>query len=159
MKKYIYLALLAAVLLSVLSGCAWFKSYGKVRMVPREEQKTTLQQLTVTWQDYTIYYTGLSIGTAAGIMFDPKNDDKTLVSDTWIKVEDQETLSRLINVVTSYVQLYPRLNRILGPNNQFYGYLFASGFPVFKVVDVNTMYAYDIESPVYYGGSERIWGP
>lgn len=152
MKKYAYLAVLAIVLLLLVFGCAWLKSYGKVRVLPREEQKATLQQLTVNWQDYSIYYTGLSIGTAAGIMFDPKSDDKSLVGDTWIKVEDQETLSQLISVVKSYLQFHPRLSRILGPENRFYGYLFyALDHPVFKVVDQDMLYAHELESPVYYG--------
>jgi hypothetical protein len=157
MEKYTYLALIGAVLVLLVSGCAWLKSHGKVRALPREEQEVTLQQLVVNWQDYSIYYAGLSIGTAAGVMFDPKSDRRSLVGDTWTKVEDRETLSRLINVVRFYLQFYPRLSRILGPDNEFYGYLFyASGHPVFKLVDERTLRAHDLVSPVYYGGRERM---
>lgn len=152
MKKYAYLALIMAVLLPLLTECAWLKSYGKVRALPGEEQEAALQQLIMNWQDYSIYYTGLSIDSAAGIMFDQKSDGKSLVGDTWIKIEDQETLSRLISVVKSYTYFYPRLSSIEGLDNRFYGYLFyAAGQPVFKVVDKDTLYAYDLASPVYYG--------
>ena len=129
------------------------KSYGKVRVLSRQEEKVTIQELKENWQDYTIYYAGLSVGTAAGIMLDPKNDEKTLVGDRWSKVEDQETLSELIGVIESYIQFHPRLHRILGPDGQFYGYLFFAWLhchPVIKVVDDRTLYVYGLESPVYY---------
>ncbi|MFW6114685.1 MAG: hypothetical protein ACOC6E_00145 [Thermodesulfobacteriota bacterium] len=160
MKKHGYLALAAAVLLLLLTECALLERYGKVRILPRGEYQATLQELGRNWQDYHIYYTGLSVGTAAGIIFDPKNDDKSLVGDKWIKVEDQETLSRLISRVKSYLQFYPRLSRILGPDEQFYGYLlYAWGHPVFKVVDKDTLYAYGLKSPAYYGNDGDGGGP
>jgi hypothetical protein len=150
MKKYTYITLIGTVLLLLVSGCAWLRGYGKVRVVSRQEEKLTLEQLKLNWQDYTIYYAGLKVGTAAGVMFDPKDDDKTLAGDTWIKVEDKDTLVELIGVIESYIYFYPRLHRILGPDDQFFGYLFyAWDHPVFKVVDEKTLYAYDLKSPVY----------
>jgi len=134
-----------------MSGCSWLKNYGKVRVLSRHEQKVTIKGLKENWQDYTVYFAGLSVGTAAGVMFDARNDDKTLVGDRWTKVEDQETLLELIGVIESYTHFYPRLHRILGPDDQFYGYLFfAWCHPVIKVVDDRTLYVYDLESPVYY---------
>ena len=157
MKTYTYLTLLGALSLLLIGGCAWHKGYGKVRVLPRQEEKATLQRLKVNWQDYTIYYAGLKVGTAAGVMFDPKGDDKTLRGDTWIKVEDKETLLELIGVIESYIHFYPRLHRILGPDDQLYGYLlYAWCHPVFKVIDEKTLYAYDLESPLYLFGRDPI---
>lgn len=157
MKKYIYPALIGLVSLCLMSGCSWLRSYGKIRVLSRHEEKLTIQGLKENWRDYTIYYVGSSVGIAAAIMFDPKNDDKTLLGDRWIKVEDQGTLLELIDVIKSYVQFYPRLHRILGPDDQFYGYLFfAWGHPVIKVVDDRTLYMYDLESPVYVD-EPRSW--
>jgi len=51
----------------------------------------------------------LSVGTAAGIMFDPKNDGKVLIGDKWIKIEDKKTLSALIGWIRTYIQFDPRL--------------------------------------------------
>ena len=151
MRKYIYPAVIGLVSLSLMSGCSWLKNYGKVRVLSRHEQKVTIKGLKENWQDYTVYFAGLSVGTAAGVMFDARNDDKTLVGDRWTKVEDQETLLELIGVIESYTHFYPRLRRILGPNDQFCGYLFfAWCHPVIKVVDGRTLYVYDLESPVYY---------
>lgn len=88
-------------------------------------------------------------------MFDPKNDDKVLTGDKWIKVEDQETLLELIGWIGTYIEFDPRLWRILGPDDQYYGYLFfAWGHVVIKAVvikavDDGTMFVYDLESPLY----------
>ena len=150
MKKYTYITLVGILVLLLVSGCAWLRGYGKVRVVSTHEEKLILEQLKLNWQDYTIYYAGLKVGTAAGVMFDPKDDDKTLAGNTWIKVEDKDTLVQLIGVIESYIYFYPRLHKILGPDDQFFGYLFyAWDYPVFKVVDEKTLYAYDLKSPVY----------
>ena len=127
-------------------------------MLSRQEEKVTLEQLAVNWQDYAISYAGLKAGTAAAVMFDPKSDDRTLVGDNWIRVEDRETLFELIRVVESYIQCNPRLYRILGLDNQLYGYIFyAWRHPVLKVVDDKTLYAYDMESPAYMPDGPDIW--
>lgn len=158
MKKYIHPAVIGLVLLFLMCGCSWLKSYGKLRVLSRHDEKITIQELEKNWQDYTIYYTGLSVDTAAGIMFDPKNDDKILTGDEWIKIEDKETLSELVGWIRTYIQFDPRLWRILGPDDQFYGYLFfAWGHVVIKVVDDRTMYMYDLESPLYIEDGTRLW--
>ena len=131
----------------LIYGCAQLKGYGKITALPRYEEKISLQELEKNWQDYTIYYAGLSVGTAAGIMFDPKHDDKTLTSDKWIKIEDKETLSAVIGWIQTYIQFDPRLWRIVGPDDQFYGYLFfAWGHVVIKSISDTTMYVYDVLS-------------
>ena len=116
MKKYIYLTIFGFISLFLIYGCSWLKSYGKIRVLSRHEEKVSLQELEKNWQDYTIYYAGLSVETAAGIMFDPKNDDKTLIGDKWIKVEDKETLFELLGWIRTYIQFDPRLWKILGPD-------------------------------------------
>jgi len=158
MKKDKYPAVIALALVFLVSGCSWLKGYGKIRVLSKHEEKLTIQALKENWQDYTISYAGSSVGIAAGVMFDPKNDDKTLVGDRWIKVEDRETLLELIDAIESYAQFYPRLYRILGPDDRFYGYLFyAWCHPVFRLVDDRTLYAYDLQSPVYIDGGPRLW--
>ena len=158
MKKYIYLTIFGLISLFLIYGCSWLKSYGKIRVLSRHEEKVSLQELEKNWQDYTIYYAGLSVGTAAGIMFDPKNDDKTLISDKWIKIEDKETLLELIGWIQTYIQFDPRLWKIVGPDEQFYGYLFcACNHVVIKSVDDTTMYVYDLESPLYTEDGPSLW--
>ncbi|MBW1672926.1 MAG: hypothetical protein JRF06_04870 [Deltaproteobacteria bacterium] len=99
----------------------------------------------------------MSVGTAAGIIFDPKNDDKTLTGDKWIKIEDQEILSALIGWIQTYIQFDPRLWRIVGPDDQCYGYLFcACNHVVIKSVDDTTIYVYDVPSPLYIEDEPRF---
>jgi len=46
----------------------------------------------------------------------------------------------------------------LGPDDQFYGYLFfARGHVVIKAVDEKMMYMYDLESPLYIEDGPSLW--
>jgi len=154
MKKYICPAVTVLLLISVISGCTWLKSYGKLRLQPRREKKVTIQELKDNWLDYTVYYGGYyGVRQPSAVMFDPKKDNRALVGDKWTKVEDQETLSKLISSIQCHKAVYyPRLWRILGPDDQLYGYLF-SAFDrvpvVIKVVDDRTMWVYDLPLPAH----------
>ena len=85
-------------------------------------------------------------------MFDPK-DDGTLNGDGWIKVEDKKILLEPIGWMQAYTEQNTQIWRILGPNKEFFGYLFNSSYRmdadevVIKVVDDATMYVYDVDSP------------
>jgi len=156
-KKVKYPALIVLVLVFLTSGCSWLKSYGKLRLQSGPGHKVTIEELRENWNDYTIYYAGQSVGLPSAIMFDPKKDSKTLLSDKWIKVEDRETVSELISWIQHSTQFYPRLQRILGPDDQFYGY-FYSGWDhvLIKVVDERTLWVYDLPIPpdLYYNGDD-----
>ena len=153
-NKYIYIALIGVMVIFLFSGCAsMLRDYGKLRPQPMRGEGVAIEELEENWEDYVIHYAGLSVGTPAGIMFDPKDADRTLTGDKWIKVEDKETLSELIGWMKSYTEYYPRIWRILGPNNESFGYLFYPSHRthidnvVIKVIDDKTMYVYDVESP------------
>ena len=83
-------------------------------------------------------------------MFDPQNNNTTLVGDRWKKVEDQKTLNTInswLHVNNEY-EHEPKLREILGPDGKFYGYLYHLNVPaVFKQIDDGTLYAYDLEYP------------
>jgi hypothetical protein len=148
-SKYIYIAFIGAMVMLLFFGCAsMLTGYGKLRPQPMRGEGVAIEDLEQNWEDYVIHYAGQSVGTPAAIMFDPKDDDRTLVGDRWTKVEDQKTLSELIGWIKAYQRFYPRVWRILGPDDHLYGYLY---FPlyraVFKVVDSKTMYAFDVPSP------------
>ena len=70
-----------------------------------------------------------------------------VIGDNWIKIEDKETLSALIGWIKNYIQFDPRLWRIVGPDDQFYGYLFfAWGHVVIKSINDTTIYVHDVLS-------------
>ena len=110
----------------------------------------TIQELQENWDDYSIYYADWrSVGWTGGIIFDPKKDGKTLVGDKWMKVEDEETLSQVITSIEAK-NSYPRLYKVLGPNDEFYGYMYLGprrdNVNVFaKVIDSNSLRVSDLQ--------------
>lgn len=135
------------ILMFLMFGCA---NYGKLTVEPGQAEKITIQELQENWDNYSIYYTDWrSVGWTGGILFDPKKDDKTLVADKWMKVEDQGTLSQVITSIQAK-NLYPRLYNILGPNDEFYGYMYLGPnrdyiMMTIKVIDGNTMKISDLQ--------------
>ncbi|UCF84727.1 MAG: hypothetical protein JSV50_03600 [Desulfobacteraceae bacterium] len=138
-KRYIRVVIIPFLSLFISCGCS---GYGKIKLQPvpkemstkavkriyptiqlrRPIEAVTLQDLKANWRDYIIHYEEIyKIGPAV-IIFDPKHDNKTLQSDSWIKVENQERLSEAINNI-QWGQA-PKLFRILGADDQFYGYIF-----------------------------------
>ena len=91
-------------------------------------------------------------------MFDPKKDGKTLVpSDKWTKVEDQESVSEIVSwlQIHNFPGYFLRLYKILGPNDQLFGYLFTGWHHVvFKVVDERTLFVYGLPDPPHYFGPD-----
>ena len=153
-SKRVYMALIGVIIMLLFSGCAsMLTGYGKLRPQSMRDQRVAIEKLQENWEDYVIHYAGLNVGNPAGIMFDPKHGDRTLTGEKWVKVEDKETLSELIGWMKSYTEYYPRIWRILGPNNEFFGYLFYPSYRMYadnvviKVIDDKTMYVYDVESP------------
>ena len=147
-KKYLYLVAMGFVSLFLMSGCS---AYGKLKSQFGYEDKVTIEGLKENWDDYTIHYAEMYVGKPAAIMFDPKEDGKTLAGDKWIKVEDQETLSDIISRMER-ARYGPRLRRVLGPDDQFYGYLFSFRHRVVtKSVDDSTLYVYDLDPPLSGG--------
>ena len=142
---------LLIIFVALIFGCsAVFGNYGRIKELPRIEDQVTIQHLIDTWEDYDVYYAGLNVKSPLGIMFDPKNNNTTLVGDRWKKVEDQKTLNTInswLHVNNEY-EYEPKLREILGPDGKFYGYLYHLKVPaVFKQIDDGTLYAYDLEYP------------
>ena len=150
-KKYRFLSVFLITLI-IYSCASWQKNYGKLRILPESRNEVTIQNLIDKWNDYNIYYSdqyeGFSVRSPLGIMFDPKNNETTLVGDRWKKVKDQKDLIEMTKWIYSNTQYEPWLNEILGPDGKFYGYLYYSyGFVTLKVVDDKTMYVFNLEEP------------
>jgi len=162
MKKHLvrYSAIILILTVVLMPGCAWIKGYGKVRLSSDYGDDMTIQKLQENWDDYHVRYAGLSTDIPAAIMFDPKDDGRELVGDTWTMVEDGETVAEIISWIETYTEFYPRLHVIIGPDNQLYGYVFyAWGYDrvIVKEIDERTVYVYDLESPVYISGPSEEW--
>jgi hypothetical protein len=152
-KNCIFPSVLLIMLMT--SGCAsWQKKYGKLRIIPKGQHQITIQDLIRKdkWDDYNIYYSdqyaGFSDRSPLGIMFDPKNNDTTLVGDRWKKVRDQKTLAEMTQWIFLNTQFEPWLNEILGPDGRFYGYLYYSyGVVTLKMIGDKKMYIFNLEEP------------
>ena len=151
MKKYKFLSVFWVAI--IISSCAlWSKNYGKLRIIPKSQNEVTIQDLIDKWEDYNIYYSdkyeGYNVHRPLGIMFDPKNNDTTLVGDRWKKVKDQKDLIVMTKWIYANTHYEPWLNEILGPDGKFYGYLYYSyGFATIKVIDDKTMYVFNLDEP------------
>lgn len=157
-KKYRFLSVF--LLAFIIFSCAsWQQNYGKLRILPESQNGVTIQDLIDKWYDYNIYYSdryeGYSVRSPLGIMFDPKNNDTTLVGDRWKKVRDQKDLIEMTKWIYPTTQYEPWLTEILGPDGKLYGYLYYSyGFATLKVIDDKTMYVFNLDDPREEGDGE-----
>jgi hypothetical protein len=151
MKKYRLLSVFLIALL-ITSCASRSNNYGKLKIIPKNQNEVTIQNLIDKWDDYNIYsfdlYDGFNVRSTLGIMFDPKNNDTPLVGDRWKKVQDQKTLIEMTKWIYPNTQYEPWLSEILGPDGRFYGYLYYSyGMVVLKLTDEGKMYVYALEEP------------
>ena len=133
--------LMMFVLLLVVSGCA---SYGKISTMGQE---LTIEMLRENWRNYHVYWTGLSEIKPSGILFDPKDDDRTLAFErhNWSKVENEDFLSVLIGGSQANWVFHPVLYRLLGPDDRLYGYIYTGYWNVVtKRIDDKTLWVYSL---------------
>lgn len=153
--------LLSIVLIAfIFFSCAsWQNNHGRLRILKENQNKVTIQDLIDKWDDYNIYYSDIYDGynprAALGVMFDPKNNDTTLVGDRWKKVREKKDLIDITRWIYSNTQYEPWLNEILGPDGRVYGYLYYSyGGVTLKVIDDKTMYVFNLEERHEEGDGE-----
>ncbi len=126
-------------IVAFIMGCSG--TYGKISKQTGTEDKMTLAELRENWEEYTIYYSYRWDSRPSAIMFDPKNNDKKLVGDSWYKIEDQETLSETIIIIQQQYD-YAKVEIIEGPDKQVFGYMYYPhwlNIPV-KMVDERTLF-------------------
>lgn len=148
MKEYCHVAVIALFFMTFIMGCSWLKSYGKLRIQSGPGKKVAIEELIEQWQSYDVYYAGLSLENPSAIMFDPKGDGQKLVSDKWIAVKNRQELSTLVNWIDANIPFSPVLWRVLGPDSQFYGYMYSAwNHVLIKVVDESTLWVDDLPLP------------
>ncbi len=152
MKRRVTFGLIVLVASVFVYGCA---DYGTLR--PTAVQDVTIDTLVNSWQDYTVSWTGLNEGEPTGIMFDPKGDGRALTGEHWYRVENKESLSKMIMWLKFNMNYYPYVWKIVGPDGQFYGYVY-TGYTHFamKVVDERTMLVYGLP-PTLRGEDRRFF--
>lgn len=90
----------------------------------------TIQQLKENWQKYNIFFTGVEPNVPSAIIFDRKDDDREIIGERWWDLKEYNTLSEAIVRIEAQVPLgpyYPRLRKMLGPDDHLYGYVYRVG--------------------------------
>ena len=148
-KKSAFLILLIA-LLFVVAGCG---SYGKLRLQQGPGETPTIQQLKENWQNYHILATGVEPNVPSAILFDRKDDGREIIGERWWELTDGKSVSDTIALIEGQVtggRFYPRLWKMLGPDDHLYGYLFTAwDHAVMAVGDDKNMYVQDIPEPPF----------
>lgn len=152
-KKGVLFIILAPLFLFSAFGCSLLTAYGTLRLQSTGLASVAVQDLKKNWLDYSIYYAGISVDNPSGVLFDPKSDDKRIISNTWIEVKDLNILLELISWIEAQQGpgLYrPALYEILGPDGNIYGYLFTAwDHLVIKAADNRTLWVDDLPMPPY----------
>jgi hypothetical protein len=156
-RQWLGISMVLLPLLFSMPGCLGLEKYGSVR-VADGQWANTIQNLIDNWQEYHIYYAGLSYKSPSAIMFNPKQGDKRVVSQKWMPVTDQSVAITIVKWLDAYVNFPPTLWKILGPNGDFFGYVYTSAEEqvVVREIEPNTLFVEDIPLPPFdYGPGGR----
>ena len=147
MKKGILLISLMSVFL-IVAGCG---SYGKLRLQVGPGETVTIQQLKENWEKYHILATGVEPNVPSAIIFDRKDDGREIIGERWWELKDYKSVSDTIDWIELQISTgpyYPRLWKILGPDDHLYGYMFTAwDHAVMPVGDDKTMRVMDLPMP------------
>jgi len=148
--QYITNSFVYILLVFLFVGCS---SYGKTMMV-RKGMPVTLDELTSNSADYNVYYHGINPHLVSGIIFEPKNDDKTLVlGGNWVKVDDSRVIANVVEQIrrNDFPGYLPQKYQIIGPDNGMYGYIYTGWFHlVIRQLDKDTLSVYGLKGPPEY---------
>ena len=155
MRLKIIMVLLLSVFLA-FQAHAFYGSFGKLRAVPWAEYRASLKELNEKWDQYTVYWIGFEKWPSA-IMFDPTNDERKLVPHKWWDlVKSEEEFSSHMRWIRASGNFQPVLWRVLGPDNQFYGYIYSYWQNIrIDVVDGKTMWVDEAHMPPFDIGWQR----
>ena len=159
-RKWLSVSLVGVLLLFFLSGCLGLEKYGSIRSAGGQ-YAASIQDLVENWQEYHIYYAGLSYKSPSAILFNPKEGNKRVVSQKWRPVTDQSVVITIVKWLDSYVNFPPYLSVVLGPNGDFFGYVYTSAEEqvVVREIEPNTLFIEDIPLPPFdYGPGGRAGG-
>jgi len=152
MASYLRLYLLVTIVMLFVFSCAFPKA-PRFQPMGHQDGQAILDDLKRDWANYSISYGGGSVGLASALIFDPKNDDRSLVGKGYVAVDDKETLERVISTIESYATFTPTVYKIYGPDDRFFGFVFTAFYrPLPNKVDDKTLSLPNWKSQSYIGG-------
>jgi len=140
MKRTCRFTLAGLLVVALVVGCT--SDYGKIRTV--EKGGMTIEALVSNWSSYNIYYAGTKPDIPVAILFDPKDDGKTVnVSPKWEKVRNETSVQQMVHFIKAQTGQglgTPVLWKILGPDDSLYGYAYILFFePIVRSIDQKTI--------------------
>ncbi|MFO8112476.1 MAG: hypothetical protein R6T92_08215 [Desulfosalsimonadaceae bacterium] len=123
MKKGIAGCLLVIALIGfhLLAGCA---GYGSARY--RQHDPGLLNQMIADFDNYHVFYSGMSEAFPSGLIFDPTGDGNIIVREGWVNVENRALAEKLVRNLEGYQDYPARLYSLIGEDGQMYGYLYTA---------------------------------
>lgn len=120
-RFFVFACLLAIVVpgLYLITGCA---GYGTSSYNRHDQDR--LAEMMRRFDDYRVFYSGMSEAFPAGLVFDPKDDGKTIARKKWVKVDNRDLLEKLVRKLERYHNYPPRLYTLKGEDGRVYGYIY-----------------------------------
>lgn len=148
--QYIKLSALGIILAFIFVGCS---GYGKTMLV-RKGMPVTLDELISNSDDYNVYYHGINQSLVSGIIFEYKNDDKTLVlGGQWVMEDDKIVIAKVVERIRNndFPGYLPKNYQIIGPDSGVYGYIYTGWSHVaIKQLAKDTLTVYGLKGPPEY---------
>lgn len=147
-RSYVFFGVIALLLMG--AGCG---SYGKLRLQSGTGETMTTQQLKENWQKYNVLATGVEPNVPSAILFDRKEDGREIIGERWWTLKEgkevHETIGR-IETQGPVGPFYPRLWKVLGPDDHLYGYMVTAwDHAVMTIGDDKTMWVMDLPMPPF----------
>jgi hypothetical protein len=134
-KGSVCLAVALLISLSLISGCT---NSAILRVQYGADTKAFLNTIEANYDKYIIHALEWPVDEVSAIVFDPKDDNRAIENDGWTKVSAQDQLSKLI--ARSDRLISRQFFKIVGPNDDFYGYLLGGQEYVWiETIDENTL--------------------
>lgn len=123
MKKGVAICLLALAVIGfhLLAGCA---GYGSARYQRHDPE--LLNRLMVDFDNYHVFYSGMSEVFPSGLIFDPNGDGNIIDRKGWEHVENRALAEKLVGNLQGYQDYPARLYTLIGEDGQMYGYLYTA---------------------------------
>jgi len=141
LKQRIFRFVGLGMLLAAALGCA-----GIAKLQPEERGASVIQDLSTQWESYTTYAAIWPGSRPVALLFDLRSDERAILAEGWTKVDHPADAASLIGGLQAGQS--PRLFQVLGPDGQFFGYLYTAvpGLQT-QVVDAKTVRFYPVKPP------------
>jgi len=107
-KRFIYAAVIGLIGVFFVYGCA---NQGRLRAQPRSGIAAAVEDIKQNYDEFLIHANEWPAGEVSAIVFDPRQDNRTIQNDGWTEVTSKEQLSKLVerskrNIYLQFFKIY-----------------------------------------------------